>query len=153
MTSQGEDRARDGLRGVSNPARILSLVGVVATAALVLLIFVIPVYTTDGASLSSQTGSAIQSVGSGTLFASNPQAATLLKAISALASATLLLTLVTAWLDWSPARWALLALLIPLSGVAFLGLFSVGVFMAPLVAIGWVVFGIRSARPPEAYSR
>jgi hypothetical protein len=149
MPSQGVDGVRDGLHRVSNPARILSVVGVVATAALVLLIFVIPVYATSGASLSSQTGSVIQSAGSGTLFASNPQAATLLKAITALASATLLLTLATAWLDWSSARWALLALLIPLTGFAILGLFSVGVFMAPLVTIGWVVFAIRSARRPE----
>jgi hypothetical protein len=153
MTRQGEHGVRDGSRRVSKPARILSLVGVIATAALLLLIFVIPVYATGGATQSSQTGIAIQSTGGGTLFASNPQALTVLRAITALAVATLVLTLVTAWLDWSPARWALLALLIPLTGLAILGLFSVGVFMAPLVTISWVVFAIRSNRSLEVYSR
>jgi hypothetical protein len=139
----------DGSRRVSRPARILSLVGVLVTAALLLLIYVIPVYTTGGAALSSQTGIAIQSTGSGTLVASNPQAFSVLTAITALAIATLVLTLVTAWLDWSPARWALLALLIPLTGLAILGLFSVGIFMAPLVTISWVVFAIRSLSYPR----
>jgi hypothetical protein len=143
MTSQGGSGVRGGSHSASNPARILSLVGVISTAALLLLIYVIPVYTTEGATSSSPTGSAIQSTGSATLFATNPQALSVLMAITALAIATLLLTLVTTWSTWSPARWTLLALLIPLTGLTILGLFSVGVFMAPLVTISWIVFAIR----------
>jgi hypothetical protein len=143
MTSQGELGVRGGSRRVSKPARILSLVGVLATTALLLLIYVIPVYATGGAALS-ETGVATQSTGGGTLFASNPQAFTVLMAITALAIATLLLTLGTAWSDWLPLRWALLAPLIPLTGLAVLGVFSVGVFMAPLVTISWFVFALRS---------
>jgi hypothetical protein len=141
--SQRELGVRVSSRRVSKPARILSVVGLFATAAMLLLIYVVPVYTTGGAALS-QTGVATQSTGGGTLFASNPQAFTVLRAITALAIATVLLTLVTAWLDWLPARWALLALLIPLTGLAVLGVFSVGIFMAPLVTISWFVFALRS---------
>jgi hypothetical protein len=108
-----------------------------------LLFYVIPVYATAGAALS-QTGVATRSTGGATLIASNPQAFTELIAITSLAIATLLLMLVTAWSDWSPARWALLALLIPLTGIAVLGVFSIGVFMAPLVTISWFVFSLRS---------
>lgn len=130
---------------MSKPARILSLVGLLATTALLLLIYVIPVYATSGAALS-ETGVATRSTGGATLFASNPQAFTVLMAITALAIATLVLTLVTAWLDWLPARWALLALLIPLTGLAVLGSFTVGLFIAPLVTLSWFVFAIRSDR-------
>ena len=35
-------------------------------------------------------------------------------------------------------------LLVPLTALAMLGLFSVGIFMAPLVMIGWMVFALRN---------
>jgi hypothetical protein len=140
-------------RRVSVPARMLSLVGVLATAALLLLIFVFPAYTTAGAELSSQTGAVIQSTGSATIFASNPHAFTAVMGITGLAVVTLGLTLVTAWSNWSPARWALLALIIPLTGLAVLALFSIGVFMAPLVTIAWVVFALRGQRDRQGSSQ
>ncbi len=37
-----------------------------------------------------------------------------------------------------------MVLLIPLTGLAMLGLFSIGIFMAPLVIIGWMVFALRN---------
>ena len=62
--------------------------------------------------------------------------------IAGLAVATLVLTLVAAWLGWSQARWALVASLTPLTGIAILALLSLGPFMLPLVAIGWIVFAL-----------
>jgi hypothetical protein len=144
---------------VSASARILSLVDVVATAALLLLIFRIPTYMTAGAGYSSQTGATTESTGSATLFASNPQAFTVLTGIATLAVVALALVLITAWLDSSPVRTALGVVLVPLSALAVLGLFSVGVFIAPLVALGWFVFalcGNSNAHPlspePESWS-
>ena len=127
-------------------AQVLSLVDVLAMVLLLLLIFVFPTYSTSGEALSSQTGTVIQSTGSATIFEANPQAFTVVMGIVALTLVTLVFTLLTAWLDWSPARWTLFALLVPLTGLALLALFSIGIFMAPLVTIGWVVFAIRKPR-------
>jgi hypothetical protein len=132
--------------GANVRARVLSLVDVPAMVLLLLLIFVFPTYSTSGETLSSQTGTVIQSTGSATIFEANPQAFTVVMGIVALALVTLAFTLLTAWLDWSPARWTLLVLLIPLTGLAVLALFSIGIFMAPLVTIGWIVFAIRRRR-------
>jgi len=115
-------------------------------AVLLLLIFVIPAYTTGGESLSSATGNVVTSGGSATIFQTNPQALTVLSGIVALSSATLVFTLLTAWLDSAPVRWVLMLLLIPLTGLAMLALFSVGIFMAPLVIIGWMVCALRRRR-------
>lgn len=128
-------------------ARILSLVDLLATAALLLLIFVVPTYATAGAGASGQTG-AVTQTGSATLVASNPQAFAALMAIAALAAATLVLALMTAWLDWFLARWALAALLTALTALAILAVFSIGIFMAPLITLGWLVFA-QSARPTQ----
>jgi hypothetical protein len=127
-------------------ARVLSLVDVPAMVLLLLLIFVFPTYSTSGEALSSQTGTVIQSTGSATIFEANPQAFTVVTGIVALTLVTLVFTLLTAWLDWSPARWTLLVLLVPLTGLALLALLSIGIFMAPLVTIGWVVFALRKRR-------
>ena len=129
--------------GANVRARVLSLVDVPATVLLLLLIFVFPTDSTSGEALSSQTGTVIQSTGSATIFEANPQAFTVVMGIVALALVTLVFTLLTAWLDWSPVRWALLVLLVPLTGLALLALFSIGIFMVPLVTIGWVVFAMR----------
>jgi hypothetical protein len=115
-------------------------------AGLLLLIFVVPAYTTGGESLSSATGKAVTSSGSTTIFEANPQALTVVTGILALSFATLLFTLLTAWLDSAPVRWVLMLLLIPLTGLATLAVFSVGIFMAPMVIIGWIVFALRSPR-------
>jgi hypothetical protein len=87
-----------------------------------------------------------QSTGSATIFEANPQAFTVVMGIVALALVTLVFTLLTAWLGWSPLRWTLLVLLAPLTGLALLALFSIGIFMVPLVTIGWVVFAMRGRR-------
>ncbi len=133
---------------VSKRARILSVVDMFGTAALLLTIFVVPVYTTSGASYSSQTGVTTEGSGSATLFASNPQAFTVWTGIVALAVVALVLSLLTAWLGSYAARTALPVVLVPLTALAVLGLFSVGVFMAPLVVLGWFVFAL-SATTPE----
>jgi hypothetical protein len=127
-------------------ARVLSLVDVPAMVLLLLFIFVFPTYSTSGEALSSQTGTVIQSTGSATIFQANPQAFTVVTGIVALTLVTLVFTLLTAWLDWSPAHWTLLVLLVPLTGLTLLAMFSIGIFMAPLVTIGWVVFAIRRRR-------
>jgi hypothetical protein len=110
---------------------------------LLLLIFVVPVYTTAGESVGSQAGSVMASHGSATIFDANPQALAVVMGIVALSFATVVFTLLTAWLDSAPARWVLMALLIPLTGLATIALFSVGIFMAPVVTIGWAVFALR----------
>lgn len=143
MSSQAAHRA-DVVRRVNLRARVLSVVDILAMAGLLLLIFVVPAYTTAGESLSSATGSVVTSSGSATIFESNPQALTVVTAIVALSFATLAFTLLTAWLDSVPLRWVLMLLLIPLTGLATLGLFSIGIFMAPLVIIGWMVFALRN---------
>ena len=137
------------LPGANVRARVLSLVDVPATVLLLLLIFVFPTYSTSGEALSSQTGTVIQSTGSATIFEANPQAFTVVMGIVALALVTLVFTLLIAWLDWSPLRWTLLVLLVPLTGLALLALFSIGIFMVPLVTIGWVVFAMRRRRIHE----
>jgi hypothetical protein len=118
------------------------VIDVAATAGLLVMIFIFPAYETAGESYSSQTGVTTYGTGSATLFASNPQAFTVLTGISALAVAALALALITAWLGSSQARTVLAVVLVPLNALALLGLFSVGVFMAPLVALGWCVFAL-----------
>lgn len=145
MTCQESERT-DVTRRLNVRARVFSLIDVLAMAVLLLLIFVFPTYNTAGEALSSQTGTVMQSTGNATIFEANPQAFTVVIGIVALALATLVFTLLTAWLDWSPARWTLLALLVPLTGLALLALFSIGIFMAPLVTIGWVVVAMRKRR-------
>jgi|ERR1700690_4209227 hypothetical protein len=145
MTCQ-ESKETDYSRRTNVGVRVLSLVDVVAVAVFLLLIFVFPTYDLAGEALSSQTGTVIQSTSSATIFEANPQAFAVVMGIVALTLVTLVLTLLTAWLDWSPARWTLLALLVPLTGLALLAVFSIGVFMAPLVTIGWVVFAMRRRR-------
>lgn len=135
----------------SHAARILSVIDVVATTALLLLIFVLPTYTTAGEELSS-SGAETQTAGSATMAAVNPQALAELTAISVLAVAALGLALVTAWRGSQHARTALAVLLIPLSVLSILGLFSIGILMAPLVAIGWVVFVLGSDRTRQIAS-
>ncbi len=129
---------------MSIPARVVSLVAVPATAALLLVIFVLPAYSTEseGISVSGQTVAVTHTAGSATFFAANPQAFITVTVIAGLAVATLVLTLVAAWLDWPPARWALVATLTPLTGIAILALISLGPYMLPLVAIGWIVFAL-----------
>lgn len=129
---------------MSVPARVLSLIDVPATAVLLLVIFVLPAYSTEseGISVSGQTVTVTHTAGSSTLIAANPQVFSTVTVIAGLAVATLVLTLVAAWLDWPPARWALVATLTPLTGIAILALLSLGPFMLPLVAIGWIVFGL-----------
>lgn len=140
---------------MSASARTLSVVDIGATAALLIMIFVLPAYTTTGASYSSQTGVTTEGTGSATLFASNPQAFTVLTGIVALAVVALVLSVITAWLGSSQARTALALVLVPLTGLAMLGMFSVGIFMTPAVALGWCVFalsGRRDAHAPSPYS-
>jgi hypothetical protein len=120
---------------------------VLATAALLVMFFVFPVYTTGGDSYSSETGVTTHSNGSATLFASNPQAFTVLRGIVALALVALVLALITAWRGSPQARKALAVVLIPLSFLAILGVFSVGVFMAPLLGLGWWVFALCATSP------
>jgi hypothetical protein len=129
---------------VSIPARVLSLIDVPATALLLLVIFVLPTYSTEseGISVSGQTVTVTHRAGSSTLIAASPQVFSTLTVIAGLAVATLVLTLVAAWLGWSQARWALVASLTPLTGIAILALLSLGPFMLPLVAIGWIVFAL-----------
>jgi hypothetical protein len=121
-------------------ARTLCVIDMVGTAALLATIFIVPVYTTGGASNSSQTGVTTESTGSATLIASNPQAFTVLTVIVALAIAALVLSVLVAWLGSSRARTGLAVVLVPLTALAVLGMLSVGVFMAPLVVLGWCVF-------------
>jgi hypothetical protein len=80
------------------------------------------------------------------LFASNPQAFTVLTGIVALAVVALVLAVITAWFGSPQARTALAVVLVPLTALAVLGLFSVGVFMAPLVVLGWFVFALSGKR-------
>ena len=131
-------------RRVSTPARVLSLIDVPATALLLLVIFVLPTYSTESEaiSVSGEAVTVTHSAGSSTLIGANPQVFSTVTVIAGLAVATLVLTLVTAWLGWPPARWALVATLTPLTAIAFLALLSLGPFMLPLVAIGWIVFGL-----------
>jgi hypothetical protein len=137
---------------VSASARTLSLVDIGATAALLIMVFVFPAYTTSGASYSSQTGVTTEGTGSATLFASNPQAFTVLTGIVALTVVALVLTLITAWTGSSQARIALAVVLVPLTGLAMLGMFSVGIFMAPAAALGWCVFALSGKRNAHAAS-
>jgi hypothetical protein len=125
---------------VSKAAKTLTVIDMLGVAALLYMIFVFPAYTTGGNSYSSQTGVTTEGTGSATLFASNPQPFTVLTGIVALAVVALVLAVVSAWLGSSWARTGLALVLIPLTVLAVLGLFSVGVFMAPLVVLGWYVF-------------
>ncbi|HUZ71162.1 MAG TPA: hypothetical protein VMU65_15765 [Candidatus Saccharimonadales bacterium] len=138
-----------GARGETQPlnraARILSLIDVPVTTALFLLIFVIPTYSTSSATTNSESGITIWTDGAATIFASNPGASAIIAAVTALAGAALVLTLITAWLGTRKARWPLAAVLVPLTALAILGMFSIGVFVAPPVALGWAVF--RLCRP------
>ena len=131
-------------RRVNISARVLSLIDVPATAVLLLVIFVLPSYSTEseGSSVSGQTVTVTHSAGSSTLIAANPQVFSTLTVIAGLAVASLVLTLVAAWLGWSQARWALVASLTPLTGIAILAVLSLGPFMVPPVAIGWIVFAL-----------
>jgi hypothetical protein len=140
-------------RPVSVPARVLSLIDVPATAFLLLVIFVLPTYSTEseGISASGQTASVTHTAGSSTLFAANPQVFSTVAVIAGLAVATLALTLVAAWRDSPPARWALVATLTPLTGITILALLSLGPFMLPLVAIGWTVFGLCAHQKGHAH--
>ena len=140
-------------RRVSVPARVLSLIDVPATAFLLLVIFVLPTYSTESEAIavSGQTATVTHTAGSSTLFAANPQVFSTVTVIAGLAVAALVLTLVSAWLDWPPARWALVATLTPLTGIAILALLSLGPFMMPLVAIGWMVFGLCAQEKGHAH--
>jgi hypothetical protein len=136
---------------VSLAARVLSAVDVPATAIVPLLLFVVPAYTTQGgeASFDGRTVTVTQLGSTGrTVFAANPHAATMLLGITAIAIAALLVAIVTAWAGWQPARWLLAALLAPLTIVAVLGLPSIGLFIIPPVAVGWVIFGLCGDRRP-----
>ena len=142
-------------RRVNISARVLSLIDVPATAVLLLVIFVLPSYSTEseGSSVSGQTVSITHSVGSSTLIAANPQVFFTLTVIAGLAVATLVFTLVAAWFGSSQARWAFVASLTPLTGIAILALLSLGPFMLPPVAVGWIVFALcRQTHTGEQHS-
>lgn len=143
MASQARNKVDVGRR-VNVRARVLSVLDILAMAALLLLIFVVPAYTTSGESLNSATGTVVTNSGSTTILETNPQALTVVMGIVALSFATVAFTLLTAWLDSAQLRWILMLLLVPLTALAMLGLFSVGIFMAPLVMIGWMVFALRN---------
>lgn len=80
--------------------------------------------------------------GSATVIAVNPGAAPLLIALTAIAAAAGVFAMVAVWLKWTPARRMLGGLLVPLSLVAVLSLLSIGAFLLPVVALGWVVFAL-----------
>lgn len=120
----------------SIPARILSAVGILATVALLLLIFVVPGYSSQGGSTTTQFS------GGGTVLAANPSAAPLIIGVAALAVGAALLALSAAWLR-VPKAHALLGLaLLPLSVVAVVSLPSIGLFIMSTVVIEWLVFGL-----------
>jgi hypothetical protein len=125
-------------------ARILSAVGILATATLLALIFVVPGYSSQGEHVSSNGRllTTNQFSGGGTVFAANPSAAPLIIGVAALAIGAALLALSAAWFHVPQAAAMLGLVLLPLSAVAVLALPSIGLFIVPTVVIGWVVFGL-----------
>jgi hypothetical protein len=131
---------------ISVPARILSAIGALATVSLLMLIFVLPGYSSQGeqTSFEGQTLMTAHVSGSATVFAANPGAAPLLIGVAALAAAATSLAIIVAWFRVQQASAVLGLVLLPLSAVAVLSLPSIGLFILPTVTIGWVVVGLRS---------
>jgi hypothetical protein len=125
-------------------ARILSVVGIVATAALLVLIFVVPGYSMQGEQVSfdGHAFTTTQFSGGETVFAANTSAAPLIIGVAVLAVGVALLALSAAWLRVPKALAMLGLVLLPLSIVAVLSLPSIGLFIMPMVVIGWLVFGL-----------
>jgi hypothetical protein len=130
---------------VSVPARILSAVGVLATALLLVVTFILPGYSSQGeqTSFDGHTLMTTHLSGSATVFVANPGAAPLLIGVAALAAAATSLAIIAAWFRVQQAPAVLGLVLLPLSAVAVLSLPSIGLFILPTVTIGWVVFGLR----------
>jgi hypothetical protein len=123
---------------------ILSAAGALASAALLLLIFVVPGYGSQGEQVSfdGHTFTTTQFSGGATVFAANPSAAPLIIGVAALAVGAALLAVSAAWFQ-APRALAVLGLvLLPLSAVAVLSLPSIGLFIVPTVVIEWVVFAL-----------
>ena len=121
-------------------ARVLGALTAVAGAAVPLLLFVAPVYSTASAGESSSGGDvvAFTAGGAASVLDVNPDAAILLIASSLLAVAVGLVAVTHAWRLWRPAGWVLIGALVPLTFVAVLSLPSIGVFMLPVVVFGWM---------------
>jgi hypothetical protein len=141
---------RKGVRRVSVVApasvlaRILSAVGTLASAALLLQIFVVPGYSSQSQQVSfdGHTFTTTQLSGGATVFAANPSAEPLIIGVAALAIGAALLALSAAWSHVPQALGMLGLVLLPLSVVAVLALPSIGLLMVPTAVVGWVVFAL-----------
>jgi hypothetical protein len=127
FASRRRDRATQAL------AIVLLMLGI----ALALLILVVPVYSSESVTVTDGDP-AIFSTGSATLLAHNPDAAPLL---IGLVCAVLLMgvaAVLVAWTNSKPAWWLLVALLPPLLVVTVLSLPSIGLFIVPVLVLGFV---------------
>ena len=135
----------------------LAVVLGVAAVAVVLLIFVAPAYTSAGSSVTSG-GVVVSTSGHDTVFGANPQARAFLVGLTCVVVGIAVVGAVTVMHPSQSARrlarWALAALLVPLSAAAILALPSVGLFLLPAVVPGWVLVSRATpVRPGERSAR
>ena len=109
-----------------------------ALAGLVVMLFVVPTYSSSGGAASSN-GVVSGWSSSSTVFAANPQAGPTLISISALGALLVCTSLVVAWWPTPRVRYVLLALSTIFTLLTLLAIASIGIFMLPLVACAWIV--------------